>query len=212
MSLEEIVKSATLGFASLEHTTELDRCYDDVFQMIAAAGILWDPTLAVSGADSLLLRDEPERLNDPKLRATAPSWLIDGSRSEGYNRMLPTSVLRGGVAGLLAEVARAHAVGVRLLAGTDFGNYECFAGASLDWEMARFVEAGLSPGEVIRIATRDAAAAVGAKDLGSIEQGNLADLILLDANPLDNIHNTETIWRTVKAGRLFDPDKLKRPQ
>jgi imidazolonepropionase-like amidohydrolase/Tol biopolymer transport system component len=212
MSVEEIVKSVTLGFASLEHTTGLDRCYDDVFQMIAAAGISWDPTLAVSGADSLLLRDEPERLADPKLRATAPSWLIEGSRSEGYYRTLPISVLRGGVAGLVAEVARAHELGVSLLAGTDFGNYECFAGASLHWELARFVEAGLSPGEVIRIATKDAAAAVGAPDLGSIEEGKLADLVLLDANPLQNIRNTETIWRTVKTGRLFDPDKLKRPE
>jgi len=44
------------------------------------------------------------------------------------------------------------------------------------------------------------------------ESGKLADLILLDANPFDNIHNTETIWRTVKAGRLVDPDKLKRPE
>ncbi|MGA3023545.1 MAG: amidohydrolase family protein [Bryobacteraceae bacterium] len=212
MSLEEIVKSVTLGFASLEHTTELNRCYDDVFQLIAAAGTAWDPTLAIAGGDSLLLRDEPERLTDAKFRAVFPSWYIDAASSEGINRTLPISVLRGGVAGLLTEVARAHELGVNLLAGTDAAGPETPAGASLHWELARFVEAGLRPGEVIRIATKDAAAEVDAADLGSIEEGKLADLVLLDANPIENIRNTEAIWRTVKAGWLFDPEKLKRPQ
>jgi imidazolonepropionase-like amidohydrolase len=61
---------------------------------------------------------------------------------------------------------------------------------------------------VLRLATADAAAAVGAEDLGTIAPGKLADLVLLGANPLDDIHNTETIWRVIKGGWLFDPDKL----
>ncbi len=84
-----------------------------------------------------------------------------------------------------------------------------FYGSSLHWELEHFVEAGLPPLEVLRIATQEAAAAVGADDdLGTIEPGKLADLVLLDANPLEDIRNTQTIWRVIKGGWLFDPEKL----
>ncbi|HZU27591.1 MAG TPA: amidohydrolase family protein [Bryobacteraceae bacterium] len=211
MSLEEIIKSVNLGFFSLEHNTELDRAYDDVLQMLAATGTRWDPTLAVGGADSLLLRDEPERLRDAKFQALTPRWMIDMARFAGYNRAVPTSILRGVVAGQMAAVGRAHELGVVLLAGTDPQNAECFYGSSLHWELARFVQAGLPPAKVLRIATRDAALAVRTPDLGAIEAGKLADIILLNADPLQNIHNTEAIWRVVKGGWVFDPDQLKRP-
>jgi imidazolonepropionase-like amidohydrolase len=94
--------------------------------------------------------------------------------------------------------------------GTDAPNPECFYGSSLQWELAHFVEAGLSPAETLRLATQGAAAAVGAEDLGTIAPGKLADLVLLEANPLENIRNTETIWRVIKGGWLFDPDQLPK--
>ena len=65
---------------------------------------------------------------------------------------------------------------------------------------------------MIRIATQEAAAAVGAEDdLGTLEPGKLADLVLLDKNPLEDIKNTQTIWRVIKGGWLFDPEKLRPP-
>jgi imidazolonepropionase-like amidohydrolase len=94
-----------------------------------------------------------------------------------------------------------------LLLGTDVANPEVFYGLSLQWEMQRFVQAGLSPLEVIRLATQEAAASVGSQDLGSLEQGKLADIVLLDSDPLD-IHKTEKIWCVVKNAWLFDPQKL----
>ncbi len=85
-----------------------------------------------------------------------------------------------------------------------------FFGPSLHWELEHFVEAGLSPLEVIRMATADAAETVGAgDDLGTVESGKLADLVLLKANPLEKIRNTRTIWRVIKAGHVFDPDRLR---
>jgi imidazolonepropionase-like amidohydrolase len=77
-----------------------------------------------------------------------------------------------------------------------------------------FVMAGLSCGqakvplEVLRMATEEAAAAVGAADLGTLAPGKFADIVLLSGDPLQDIHNTETIWRVIKGGWLFDPDKL----
>ena len=60
------------------------------------------------------------------------------------------------------------------------------------------------------MATQEAAAGVGAdEDLGTLEVGKLADIVLLDANPLDDIKNTQTIWRVIKGGWVFDPEALR---
>jgi imidazolonepropionase-like amidohydrolase len=210
MSAEEIIKSITLGFFSLEHASSPDPAFDDVLQMLASSGTLWDPTVAVMGGDSLLLRDEPERLTDAKFKSFTPSRDIDFAMAAGYYRAVATDALRGTVSAQLAAIARAHHLGVTLLAGTDAPNPECFFGSSLHWELERFVEAGLSPLEVLRLATEGGAAAVGAEDLGTIAPGKLADLVLLQANPLENIRNTGTIWRVIKGGWVFDPEKLPR--
>ena len=83
-------------------------------------------------------------------------------------------------------------------------------GASLHRELRSFVDAGIPPLEVLRIATQEAAATVGAEgDLGTLEPGKLADLVLLDANPLEDIRNTQTIWRVIKGGFVFDPEELR---
>ncbi len=93
-----------------------------------------------------------------------------------------------------------------MLAGTDA------RAADLHLELGFFVEAGLSPLDVLRIATEQAAEAVGADDdLGTLEPGKLADIILLDANPLEDIKNTQTIWRVIKGGWVFDPEELRPP-
>ena len=63
---------------------------------------------------------------------------------------------------------------------------------------------------MLRIATQDAATAVGAEDhLGTLEPGKLADIVLLDANTLVDIKNTQAIWRVLKGGWVFDPEKLR---
>lgn len=206
-SLEEIIKSVTLGFFSLEHATPV---FDDVLQVLAASGTRWDPTVAVMGGDSLLLRDEPDRLTDRKFKAFTPSSYIDFAMFGGYNKDVATDALRGSLSAQLRTIGRGHHAGVTLLVGTDAPNPECFFGSSLHWELARFVEAGLSPLEVLRLTTQGAAAAVGAEDLGILASGKVADLVLLEANPLENIRNTETIWRVVKGGWIFDPEKLQR--
>jgi cytosine/adenosine deaminase-related metal-dependent hydrolase len=158
----------------------------------------------------LLIRDDPNVLADPKFLAFTPESQIEFALNAGYYRGISMDALRGGVSAELVDLARAHKLGVKLLVGTDAPNPECFYGSSLHWELARFVDAGLPPIEVLRLATQGGAFAVGAEELGAIAPGNLADLVLLEANPVENIRNTETIWRGFKGGLMFDPDKLQK--
>ncbi len=66
------------------------------------------------------------------------------------------------------------------------------------------------PLDVLRFATQASAETVGVgDDLGTLEVGKLADIVLLDANPLEDIKNTQTIWRVIKGGFVFDPEELR---
>jgi imidazolonepropionase-like amidohydrolase len=111
-------------------------------------------------------------------------------------------------AGMEAELKRAYQAGVPLHAGTDAANPRVNYGQALQSELQNFVGAGIPPVEVLRIATQRSAEWAGAGDLlGSLGPGKLADLVLLDANPLDDIANTQTIWRVVAGGRVFGEAK-----
>jgi len=101
--------------------------------------------------------------------------------------------------------------GVPILAGTDTGNPFCFPGFSLHEELALLVIAGLTPVEALRSATLNPAKFFGLdQTLGTIEQGKIADLVLLDANPLLDIRNTQRINAVVSNGRLFDRKALDK--
>lgn len=201
--VEEIVKSVILGYASLEHSITPSRAYDDVLQLLAAAGTRWDPTLSTRG-NGLLLRAEPERLHDPKLRRFELEWYIRDAQTGELVDGIGEHEARGAFVDLLGSVGAAHARGVRLLAGTDR-----FSGVSLHWELEYLAQAGLAPLDVLRIATQEAATALGVDDqLGTLAPGKSADLVLLEANPLENIRNTQRIWRVIKGGWMFDPERL----
>ena len=104
----------------------------------------------------------------------------------------------------LQLVGAMRRAGVEFLAGTDTLNPYCFPGFSLHDELGLLVQAGLTPMEALQAATRNAARFMGLeKELGTIEAGKLADLVLLDANPLEAIVNTRKIHGVVFNGRFF---------
>jgi imidazolonepropionase-like amidohydrolase len=99
--------------------------------------------------------------------------------------------------------------GVGILAGTDLGNPFIYAGFSLHDELEYLVKAGLTPLDALRTATINAAKYVGKeKEIGTVSVGKIADLILLDANPLLDINNTRKINSVVLNGRLLQRNDL----
>jgi imidazolonepropionase-like amidohydrolase len=97
-----------------------------------------------------------------------------------------------------------HDAGIPILAGSD----QVVPGSSLHRELELLVRAGLSPIEALRAATKNPVAVLGVTDSGAIEAGKRADLVVLDANPLDDIRNIRRVRWTVIGGNVLDPNQL----
>lgn len=182
-----------------------------LFARFARNGTWQCPTLIVNRSMAML-GDKAFR-NDPRLTyvpaAVRSNWQPENNPVLA-SRTADDYALRARrnqkEAAAIAEMRRA---GVRFLAGTDTGNPFCFAGFSLHDELALLVDAGLTPMEALQSATSNAALFVGKEEsLGTIEKGKIADLVLLDANPLDEIANTRRIAAVVVGGELFDRPRL----
>src|SRR4029077_6670668 len=104
----------------------------------------------------------------------------------------------------LEVVGAMQRAGVGILAGTDNPNPFCMPGFSMHDELALLVRAGLTPMEALRAATLNAARFLGTEnDFGTVEKGKVADLVLLQANPLDDISNSKKIAAVIYDGRVF---------
>jgi imidazolonepropionase-like amidohydrolase len=105
----------------------------------------------------------------------------------------------------MATLHALHAAGIPIVAGTD----QSIPGYSLHREMELYVEGGFTALEALQSATIVAARAVGVeKESGTLEAGKRGDVLLLNADPLVDIHNTRAVWRTVAAGAVYDPAPL----
>jgi urease gamma subunit len=127
-------------------------------------------------------------------------------RNEGIKVTAPESfALRTRIVEKTRELVSAmYRAGVPMLTGTDALDGDVIPGVSLHQELELMVEAGLSPMEALQTATRNAAQYFGAiKSRGTIEVGKLADLVLLDADPLQNISHTQKIHAVILQGRLI---------
>ncbi len=109
----------------------------------------------------------------------------------------------------LEIVGKMQAAGVRIMAGTDLAAPNVFPGSSLHDDLSFLVEAGLTPMQALQAATKNPAEFLGKlQTQGTIEQGKFADLLLLDANPLVGIHNTQKIRALILRGKLLDRTAL----
>lgn len=202
LSLEEITRSVNFGITSLEHGGPNN---DDIVKLMLNAGTWFDPTPDIFGAGTTLKLADPATI-DEKFRTFIPEDEIKASRP-GRN---PSESQIAGWKNTLAVLRRVHDNGVKFLDGTDALMTSVFHGPSVHWVLQFFSDAGIPAIDVLKIGTLNAAKSVGAeKDLGSLEAGKLADILLLDANPLQDVRNTMKIWRVIKAGEVFDPRAMR---
>jgi len=107
------------------------------------------------------------------------------------------------------NVKRVANAGISVVRGTDTGFLGIMLGTSTLLELNLLVDAGLNPLQALRAATSDAAKMIGKeREFGAVETGRLADLVILDANPLEDIRNIRSVYRVVLAGTVYDPSKM----
>jgi len=108
----------------------------------------------------------------------------------------------------LQNLKKLQDAGIPIVMGTDAGNIGTLHGPSVFREMKLMQDAGLTPLQVLRSATTNGARAMGREDLGAIAPGKLADLVLLDADPLADSANLSRAVRVIKGGAVYDPAAL----
>lgn len=208
------IEAAAAGQRSLEHMTGIPAPRDTALRATVAALVKYhtwiDPTLNIFWVLAHL--QELQAADDPLNRYLSPSlrkfW--EDQKSAWSGDMSPEA-RRKDYHDLTESLQALHRAKIPILVGTDLGFVFVYPGKSVHDELERLVEAGYSPLEAIRAATLNPAEYFGrSTELGSVAVGKLADLVLLDADPLTDIRNTRRINTVVANGRLFERSALDR--
>ncbi|MDQ4121883.1 MAG: amidohydrolase family protein [Acidobacteriota bacterium] len=210
-------EASDAGQKSIEHLSRLPDLYDNeeaktLFALFAKNDTWHDPTL-VSGRAIAFLNDR-DFTNDQRMQYIQPSvkenW--DDEINKFFKKRTPEAISaeKAYFQSSVKKVGALHRAGVRLMTGTDVGNPYVFPGFSLHDELALFVKAGLTPLEALQAATSNPAEYLGLLDsFGTVEKGKIANLVLLEANPLENIRNTQKIGAVVLNGKLLPKELLQ---
>lgn len=189
------------GNSTVEHNLPVERFYDDVVSLWSQSHTNYTPTLVVTYgglAGDPYWRAHMDVLHDPILSRHEPPALLAARNARATQAPDEDFV----DADSAREAKKLADRGVQV----SIGAHGQQAGLGPHWEMWSFVRGGWSPIEALRAGTIMPATSLGyAADVGSLEVGKLADLLVLDADPTKDIRNTEKIHTVMQGGRLYDP-------
>ena len=193
------------GYSGQEHSFPIAPLYKDVTMFVAKTKTFYTPTILVAyGApwsENYWFQNESPA-NDAKLRRWVPWELLDNMTRRRAQWFLPEEYGHSLIAKGVTDVVRA---GGR----AGLGSHGQLQGLGAHWETWNLASGGLTPHETLQVITMHSAEAIGLQqDVGSLETGKLADLIVLDRNPLENIKNTNSIRYVMKNGELYEGDTL----
>ncbi len=189
------------GHTGIEHSIPIAPVYQDVIQFWAASKTGYTPTLIVAygglwGENYWYMKQDVWK--NKKLLTFTPRSVID---ARSRRRLKAPLEEFGHIQNARAAKALSDA-GVRV----NLGAHGQLQGLGVHWELWMLAQGGMTPLEALRCATINGAYYLGMEnDLGTLEPGKLADLIVLEKNPLESIYHTETIVYVMKNGRLYDP-------
>jgi hypothetical protein len=192
------------GFAGHEHALPSVPLYQDVVQLFARTGISYTPTLLVTyggpfAEENFYIAQSP--LDDPKVNRFMPAFAQELHTRRHISFRKQDHIYPQ----LAAEAAKVLRAGGRI----GVGSHGQFQGLGYHWELQALAEGGFTPVELLKIATIGSAEIIGrSAELGSLEAGKLADLLVLERDPRTDIKNTLSIEQVMKNGRLYDGDTL----
>jgi hypothetical protein len=191
------------GYAGLEHALPITPIYDDVVRLTTFSGITYTPTLIVayggpSGRQYYLTHTNVDEIQ--RLRYFTPHDELDKWKSTQFYR--DDQYVHFQHARQLTKIMEA---GGRL----GLGSHGEVQGLGTHWELWMMASGGMDNHDALRMATLHSADAIGlAGDIGSLEVGKLADLQILDADPLENLQHSTSISHVMKNGRLYEAATL----
>lgn len=192
------------GNTTVEHNIPLETFYQDVQQFFSGSKVGYTPTLVVTYGGPAA---------DPYWRAHTDVWKQPLLQKHEPEAVLVAANARRTIAPddnyVDDESAREAAKLARLGVPVAIGAHGQEPGIAAHWELWSFVRGGMTPVEALRAGTIESARSLGyAKDIGSIEPGKLADLVILDADPTADIRNSERVSKVMLNGRLYDAATL----
>jgi Tol biopolymer transport system component len=222
VSSHEIYPSALSGVDSVEHTgatsrrgyspkqSSTGRAYEDVIQIIAKSQMTITPTAALGGTQRLIARD-PGVVDDARMQLF-PQWARESMRPAAPSQGQGRGQGRGGAqapAAAYATIRALHGAGARIIAGVDSPLVPY--GISLHGEIEDYVAAGLTPFQALQTATVNPARLLAADtDIGTIQVGKLADLVVVDGDPLADIKAARRVRTVIKNGEIYEVATLLR--
>ena len=194
------------GHTGIEHNIPIAPVYNDVLEFWSKTKVGYTPTLIVNygglNGEKYWYQKSNVWENEKLLRFT-PKGVID-VRSR-HRTMAPDEEYENGHILTARQVNALAEKGVKV----NLGAHGQLQGLGAHWELWSFVQGGMSNHEALKVATINGAQYIGMdKDIGSLKEGKLADLIIMEKNPLNDIRNSETITHTMINGRLYETDTM----